>query len=383
MAVIATGFFDGVHLGHRRVVEALVSFARRTGGEAVVVTFAQHPRAVLQQDARSLRLLTSAEEKEAMLYELGVDRVETLPFDRAFARLTASEYIYDVLIGRFDADGLVLGYDNRFGSDRLTPDRIAPIAESLGLEVLVVPPVVTGAVETAAASENRSHPRLRKREGPADEVSGRGPASPDVFGGWLPRNEGRTKEFEVSEEVYAKIAMREGTEGVIAEVRMPERRLEDLPLPRNPLVVVLERVEKPGNLGAVLRSADAAGADAVLVCDPLTDLWNPNLIRASVGAVFTVPCAACSSAEAIAFLKARGIRILTAQLQDSSLYYDCDMTVGTALVMGTESTGLTGQWREAADAHIRIPMLGRLDSLNVSVSAAILLFEAVRQRQHG
>ena len=146
MAVIATGFFDGVHLGHRRVVEALVSFARRMGGEAVVVTFAQHPRAVLQQDARSLRLLTSAEEKEAMLYELGVDRVETLPFDRTFARLTASEYIYDVLIGRFDADGLVLGYDNRFGSDRLTPDRIAPLAESLGLEVQVVPPVVTGAV---------------------------------------------------------------------------------------------------------------------------------------------------------------------------------------------------------------------------------------------
>ena len=152
MAVIATGFFDGVHLGHRRVVEALVSFARRTGGEAVVVTFAQHPRAVLQQDARSLRLLTSAEEKEAMLYELGVDRVETLPFDRAFARLTASEYIYDVLIGRFDADGLVLGYDNRFGSDRLTPDRIAPLAESLGLEVQVVPPVVTGARNEAGTT---------------------------------------------------------------------------------------------------------------------------------------------------------------------------------------------------------------------------------------
>ena len=198
MAVIATGFFDGVHLGHRRVVEALVSFARRTGGEAVVVTFAQHPRAVLQQDARSLRLLTSAGEKEAMLYELGVDRVETLPFDRAFARLTASEYIYDVLIGRFDADGLVLGYDNRLGSDRLTPDRIAPLAESLGLEVQVVPPVVIGAVDAAAASENRSHPRLRKREGPADEVSGRGPASPDVFGGWLPRNEAGTTGVVVS-----------------------------------------------------------------------------------------------------------------------------------------------------------------------------------------
>ena len=194
---------------------------------------------------------------------------------------------------------------------------------------------------------------------------------------------GQTKVFEVSEEVYAKISYREGTEGIIAEVRTPERRLEDLVLPERPLVVVLESVEKPGNLGAVLRSADAAGADAVLICDPLTDLWNPNLIRASIGAVFTVPCLSCGSAEAIAFLKARGIRILTAQLQDSSLYYDCDMTVGTALVMGTESTGLTDVWREAADAHIRIPMLGRLDSLNVSVSAAILLFEAVRQRQNG
>ncbi len=194
---------------------------------------------------------------------------------------------------------------------------------------------------------------------------------------------GQMRVIEVSEEVYAKIAMREGTEGVIAEVRTPERKLEGLELPERPLVVVLESVEKPGNLGAVLRSADAAGADAVLVCDPLTDLWNPNLIRASVGAVFTVPCVACSSEAAIAFLEARGIRILTAQLQDSSLYYDCDMTGGTALVMGTEATGLTDAWRAAADAHIRIPMLGRLDSLNVSVSAAILLFEAVRQRQDG
>jgi len=196
--------------------------------------------------------------------------------------------------------------------------------------------------------------------------------------------ESRIKVFEVSKEIYKKISYREGTEGVMAEVRVPQRRLEDLTLPENPLVVVLESVEKPGNLGAVLRSADAAGADAVLCCDPLTDLWNPNLIRASIGAVFTVPCVACSSQEAIAWLKERGIRILTAQLQDSSLYYDCDMTAGTAIVMGTEATGLTQQWRTAADAHIRIPMLGRLDSLNVSVSAAILLFEAVRQRQnHG
>ena len=184
----------------------------------------------------------------------------------------------------------------------------------------------------------------------------------------------------LSPALYAKVAYREGTEGVLAEVEVRERRLEDLELGEHPLVMVLESVEKPGNLGAVLRSADAARADAVIVCDPLTDLWNPNLIRASIGAVFTVPTVCASSAETIDWLKSRGIRILTAQLQDSSWYYDMDMTVGTALVMGTESTGLTDIWRRAADAHIRIPMLGRLDSLNVSVSAAILLFEAVRQR---
>ena len=251
------------------------------------------------------------------------------------------------------------------------------------------------------------------------------------------------KTFELSKELYAKVAYREGTEGVVAIVKGREWTLADLdvmltsrgnagenavkhnslidnellknssaksrgdfqenadnqrvPLhqpqgaqgsrPQGarqqgaPLIMVLEGVEKPGNLGAVLRSADAAGADAVIVCDPLTDLWNPNLIRASIGAVFTVPTVCCSSAEAIAWLKARGIRILTAQLQDSSVYYDADMTGPTAIVMGTEATGLTDPWRQAADAHVLIPMLGRLDSLNVSVSAAILLYEAVRQRQ--
>ena len=186
--------------------------------------------------------------------------------------------------------------------------------------------------------------------------------------------------IEVPASLYHKIAYREGTEGVIAEVEAKHVGLEDLVLPENPLIVVLEAVEKPGNLGAVLRSADAAKADAVIVCDPLTDLYNPNLIRASIGAIFTVPTVAASSEETIAFLKARGIKILTAQLQDSSLYYDVDMKCGTAIVMGTESTGLTDVWRRAADAHIRIPMLGQLDSLNVSVSASILLFEAVRQR---
>ena len=184
----------------------------------------------------------------------------------------------------------------------------------------------------------------------------------------------------VSPQVYEKMAYRGSTEGVIAVVRERQRSLEDLQLSASPLIIVLERVEKPGNLGAVLRSADAAKADAVIVCDPLTDLYNPNLIRSSIGAIFSVPCVACASEDCIAFLKARGIQILTAQLQDSSLYYDTDMRRGTAIVMGTESTGLTDQWRQAADAHIRIPMLGQLDSLNVSVSAAILLFEAVRQR---
>ncbi|MCQ2185880.1 MAG: RNA methyltransferase [Bacteroidales bacterium] len=187
--------------------------------------------------------------------------------------------------------------------------------------------------------------------------------------------------IEVSQQIYDKLAYRGGTEGMIAEVRAKAHSLEQLKLKENPVVMVLESVEKPGNLGAVLRSADAAGADAVIICDPLTDLYNPNLIRASIGAIFTVPVAACSSEEAIRFLKDRNFKILTAQLQDSHLYYDTDMTGPTAIVMGTESTGLSDLWRKAASAHIRIPMLGRLDSLNVSVSAAILLFEAIRQRQ--
>ena len=203
---------------------------------------------------------------------------------------------------------------------------------------------------------------------------------PEVAGGACPDDLTAPNIVLVSPQVYERIGYRGGTEGVVATVRSRQLRLDDLHLGDRPLLMVLESVEKPGNLGAILRSADAAKADAVIVCDPLTDLYNPNLIRSSIGAVFTVPTVACTSQECISFLKQRGIRILTAQLQDSSLYYDTDMLGPTAIVMGTESTGLTPQWRQAADAHIRIPMLGRLDSLNVSVSAAILLFEAVRQR---
>lgn len=186
--------------------------------------------------------------------------------------------------------------------------------------------------------------------------------------------------IEIPAALYDKVAYRGGTEGIIAEMKCRELSLSDLNLGEKPLIAVLESVEKPGNLGAVLRSADAAGADAVIICDPLTDLYNPNLIRASIGAVFSTQVVTATSEEAITWLKQNGIRILTAQLQDSQWYYDSDMCGATAIVMGTEATGLTPVWREAADAHIKIPMLGRLDSLNVSVSAAILLYEAVRQR---
>ena len=188
----------------------------------------------------------------------------------------------------------------------------------------------------------------------------------------------------VTSQVYEKMAYRESTEGIIAVVKCKEHSLTTLQTSlankEKPLIVVLESVEKPGNLGAILRTAEAAGVDAVIVCDPLTDVYNPNVIRASIGGIFCVPTAVCSSKECIAFLKEHHIRILTAQLQDSYDYYDYDMGHATAIVMGTESTGLSQQWRDAADAHIRIPMLGRLDSLNVSVSAAILMYEAVRQR---
>lgn len=192
---------------------------------------------------------------------------------------------------------------------------------------------------------------------------------------------GRAVDFEVSRAVYEKIAYRGSTEGVVAVVREKKLTLQDLKLGAEPLIVVLESVEKPGNLGAVLRSADAVGIDALIVGDPRVDLYNPNVLRASTGAVFTVPTVCCSSQEAIDFLKSKGIAIYTAQLQDSSLYYNVDFRAASAIVFGTEATGLTDIWRKAATRHIRIPMNGIADSLNVSVSAAVLMYEALRQRQ--
>ena len=170
MAVVATGFFDGVHLGHRQVIQTLVSSARARGEEAIVVTFAQHPRAVLQQDARTLRLLNSPQEKEALLRGLGVDRVETLPFDRTFARLTAEEYLRTILRDRLGATLLVLGYDNRLGSDRLQPEAIRPLAESLGLEVLVVPPTAAAAPSAEVVSSTKIRRALKEGKVEAAEA---------------------------------------------------------------------------------------------------------------------------------------------------------------------------------------------------------------------
>jgi len=186
--------------------------------------------------------------------------------------------------------------------------------------------------------------------------------------------------FEVSPAVYDRIACREGVEGVVAIMHARHSSLEDIKFSSEPLVLILESVEKPGNIGAMLRTADAAGVDAVIVCDPLTDIYNPNLIRASLGSIFSVKTVACTSEDAVCWLKKNGIQVLTAQLQDSEVYYDTDMRRATAIVMGTEDKGLTDFWRRNSDAHIRIPMNGLMDSLNVSVSAAILCFEAVRQR---
>jgi TrmH family RNA methyltransferase len=189
--------------------------------------------------------------------------------------------------------------------------------------------------------------------------------------------------FSLSPAAYSKIAYRENTEGIVAVVEEKRLQLQEVKFGRQwkqPLVLVVESVEKPGNLGALLRTADACGIDAVLVCDPLTDLYNPNLIRSSLGGIFTNQVVACSNEEALEWLRYNNINIFTAQLQDSEWYYDTNMAAPTAIVMGTESTGLTNFWREASNAKIKIPMLGELDSLNVSVSAAVLCYEAVRQR---
>lgn len=191
---------------------------------------------------------------------------------------------------------------------------------------------------------------------------------------------GKTEIIEISKEVYQKLAYREKTEGVLALARTKNHTLGELNLPENPLILVAEAVEKPGNLGALFRTADAANLDAVIIANPIGDLYNPNTVRSSVGCLFTVPIASGSTAEVIEFLKQRGIRIYSATLTEAIPYTRADYTGGCAIAVGTEATGLTREWTEAADERVVIPMEGQIDSMNVSVSAAILIFEAKRQR---
>jgi len=185
---------------------------------------------------------------------------------------------------------------------------------------------------------------------------------------------------EVSSDVYNKIAYRENSDGLLALAASKPHSLENLVLPENPFLIMLEAVEKPGNLGAVLRTADAAAADAVIVCDLHTDLYNPNVIRSSVGCLFTVQTAICSNQEALHFLKEKNIRSYAAELNATEFYQHINFRSASAIILGTEADGLSDFWLQHADAGIKIPMRGKIDSLNVSVSAAILTFEAMRQR---
>ena len=189
-----------------------------------------------------------------------------------------------------------------------------------------------------------------------------------------------TDYIEINKEVYQKLAYRDSTEGILAVAKTKSHELKELKLSNNPLILVAEGIEKPGNLGAILRTADAANIDAVIIANPRSDLYNPNTVRSSVGCLFTNQIATGTTEEVIAFLKSNQISIYSATLQNSNAYHIEDYTLATALVVGTEATGLTEAWREESIQNITIPMQGEIDSMNVSVAAAILLFEAKRQR---
>jgi len=184
---------------------------------------------------------------------------------------------------------------------------------------------------------------------------------------------------DVAPAAFERLAFGDRNDGLVLEIRAPRARLEDLPRPAHPLFLVTEDVEKPGNLGAILRSADGAGASAVIAVGG-TDLHNPNVVRASVGTVFSVPVAAASVAETLAWLRASGLRVVTARTDAAHLHTDADLTGPLAIVLGSEADGLSDAWRDEALEGVRLPMLGIADSLNVSAAAAVLLYEARRQR---
>ncbi len=187
----------------------------------------------------------------------------------------------------------------------------------------------------------------------------------------------------VTSPVFQKISSRENPDGWLAVFPTPNCALHDLQLGENPLVIVAEAVEKPGNLGAILRTADAAGVDALLVCDPRADLYGPNVVRASRGTVFSVPVTQGSSQDIYDFLKQHGVRILAATPSAQHSYTDEDLRGPVAIAVGTEDEGLTEFWLQRADAQVLIPMSGKVNSLNVSISAALIVYEAVRQRGKG
>ncbi|TYP99205.1 TrmH family RNA methyltransferase [Tenacibaculum adriaticum] len=187
--------------------------------------------------------------------------------------------------------------------------------------------------------------------------------------------------IEITKEVYQKLAYRDSTEGIIAVVKAKDFSLKNIQFStKSPLVLVMEGIEKPGNIGAMLRTADAAKIDAVFIADAKSDMYNPNIIRSSVGCIFTNQIAVGTSEEIIEFLQANKINIYSATLQNSNEYHKEDYTKPTAIVVGTEATGLSPIWREKATQNINIPMQGEIDSMNVSVACAIVVFEAKRQR---
>jgi TrmH family RNA methyltransferase len=198
---------------------------------------------------------------------------------------------------------------------------------------------------------------------------------------WSAKNLSTSHIVLVTEAVYEKISYRTKTEGIIALVKKKTFDLESIVLKNpNPLVLVVENIEKPGNIGAMLRTADASNIDCLLVANPKTDMYNPNVIRSSVGGFFTVPIGVGSNDDILGFLQQNKITPYAASLQDSISYEKIDFSTPTAVVVGTEATGLSAFWMEKSKSNIKIPMLGTLDSMNVSVAAAILLFEATRQR---
>ena len=190
-----------------------------------------------------------------------------------------------------------------------------------------------------------------------------------------------TQIIEISLEVYQKLAYRKTTEGILAIVKTKELALNKLHFKnKNPLILIAEAPEKPGNIGALLRSADAANLDGFIIANPKTDLYNPNIIRSSVGCLFTNNIATGSTQEIIDFLAQQNIQLFSAILQESKPYNSQDFTKPTAIAVGTEATGLSEMWRTQSTQNIHIPMQGAIDSMNVSVAAGILIFEAKRQR---